>query len=204
MARRRRPRGLRRGAVAVRGGDDRPAAGPCLQTGVLAYMLQGREPRELIHEYYRLRRRTRDVTGSADAGAGSSPFDAGQVDDAFLDWYAARRDDVPGAVAEAAGTILTEWGPHESLDERSFCACSPHRIEMAAHLIREGYFADYANPALRLLPEWTEWCIEQSGLNGDTAARSRGAARSVASVLVDDEDDESAAEDDKAPFRRHE
>jgi hypothetical protein len=26
----------------------------------------------------------------------------------------------------------------------------------------------------------------------------------VASVLVDDEDDESAAEDDKAPFRRHE
>ena len=177
---------------------------PCLQTGVLANMLQGLEPRELIREYYRLRRRARDLTGSADAGEGSSPFDAGQVDDAFLDWYAARRDDVPEAVAEAAGTILTEWGPHESLDERSFCACSPHRIEMAAHLIREGYFADYANPALRLLPEWTEWCIEQSGLNGDTAARSRGAARSVASVLVDDEDDESAAEDDKAPFRRHE
>jgi hypothetical protein len=107
-------------------------------------------------------------------------------------------------VAEATGTILTEWGPHENLDERSFCACSPHRIEMAALLIREGYFADYANPALRLLPEWTEWCIEQSGLNGDTAARSREAAHSMASALVDDEDDEPAAEDDKAPFRRHE
>ena len=131
---------------------------PCLQTGVLADILQGREPRELIREYYRLRRRARDLTGSADAGAGSSPFDAGQVDDAFLDWYATRHDDVPEAVAEAAGTILTEWGPHENLDERSFCACSPHRIEMAARLIREGYFADYANPALRLLPEWTEWC----------------------------------------------
>lgn len=50
---------------------------PCLQTGVLADMLEGREPRELIHEYYRLRRRARDLTGSADAGAGSSPFDAG-------------------------------------------------------------------------------------------------------------------------------
>jgi hypothetical protein len=120
---------------------------PCLQTGVLADMLEGREPRELIREYYRLRRRARDLTGSADAGAGSSPFDAGHVHDAFLDWYAARHEDVPGAVAEATGTILGEWGPREHLDERSFYACSPHRIEMAAHLIREGYFAGYANPA---------------------------------------------------------
>ena len=177
---------------------------PCLQTGVLADMLQGLEPRELIREYYRLRRRARDLTGSADTGADSSPFDAGHLDDAFLGWYAARHDDVPEAVAEAAGTILSEWGPHENPDERSFYACSPHRIEMAAHLIREGCFADYANPALRLLPEWTEWCIEQSGLNGDAAARSRKAARSAASVLVDAEDDEPATEDDEAPFRRHE
>ena len=177
---------------------------PCLQTGVLADVLEGREPRELIREYYRLRRRARDLTGSADTGAVSSPFDAGHVDDAFLGWYATRHDDVPEAVTEATGTILGEWGPHESPDERSFYACSPHRIEMAAHLIREGYFADYANPALRLLPEWTQWCIEQSGLTGDAAAWSRKAARSAASVLVDDEDDEPAREDDEAPFRRHE
>jgi hypothetical protein len=174
-------------------------------------MLQGREPRELIREFYRLRRRARDLTGSADAGAGSSPFDAGHVHDAFLDWYAARHEDVPETVAEATGTILGEWGPREHLDERSFYACSPHRLEMAAHLIREGYFAGYANPALRLLPEWTQWCIEQLGLDGDAAARSRKAARSAASVLVDDEDDEPVAEDDEpvaeddeAPFRRRE
>ncbi len=177
---------------------------PCLQTGVLADVLEGREPRELIREYYRLRHRARDLTGSADAEVGSPPFDGGHVDDAFLDWYAARHEDVPEAVTAATGTILAEWGPHESPDERSFYACSPHRIEMAAHLIREGYFADYANPALRLLPEWTQWCIEQSGLTGDAAARSSEAARSAASVLVDGEDDESAPEDDEAPFRRHE
>ena len=177
---------------------------PCLQTGFLADVLEGREPRELIREYYRLRRRARDLTGSADTSAGSSVFDSGHVDDAFLDWYATRHDDVPEAVTEATGTILGEWGPRENPDERSFYACSPHRIEMAAHLIREGYFADYANPALRLLPEWTEWCIEQSGLNGDAAARSRKAARSAASVLVDAEDDKPAPEDDEAPFRRHE
>jgi hypothetical protein len=177
---------------------------PCLQTGVLANMLQGREPRELIREYYRLRRRARDLTVSADTGAGSSPFDAGHVHDAFLDWYATRHDDVPEAVAVATGTILGEWGPPEHPDEGSFYACSPHRIEMAAHLIREGYFADHANPALRLLPEWTEWCIGQSRLDGDAAARSRKASCSAASELTDDEDDEPAAEDDKAPFRRHE
>ena len=177
---------------------------PCLRTGPLADMLQGNEPRDLIREYYRLRRRARDLTGSADAAAGSSPFDAGHAPDAFLDWYATRHDDVPGAVTEATATIYEEWGPHEYADERSFYSCSPHRIEMAAHLIRGSYFADHANPALRLLPEWTQWCIERTGLDGDAAARSREAARSAASALVHDEDAEPAAEDDKPPFRRQE
>ncbi len=175
-----------------------------LQTGVLADMLQGHEPRELIREYYRHRRRARDLAVFADADAGSAPFDAGQAHDAFLDWHAARHDDLPAASAETAGTILAQWGPHEALDERSFYACSPHRIEMAAHLIRHGYLADDANLALRLLPEWTEWCIRQSGLDDDLAARSREAARSAASTLVGDEDEEPAADDDEAPFRRQE
>jgi hypothetical protein len=177
---------------------------PCLRTGPLAGMLQGNESRDLIREYYRLQRRARDLTGSADAAAGSSPFDAGHAPDAFLNWYATRHDDVPGAVTEATAIISEEWGPHEYPDERSFYACSPHRIEMAAHLIRGSYFADHANPALRLLPEWTQWCIERTGLDGDAAARSREAARSAASALVHDEDDEPTTEDDKAPFRRQE
>ena len=41
-------------------------------------------------------------------------------------------------------------------DQRLLYACSPHRIEMVAHLIRESYLSDDANRALRLLPEWTE------------------------------------------------
>ena len=177
---------------------------PCLRTGPLADMLHGNEPRDLIREYYRLRRRARDLTGSADPPAGSSPFDTGHAPDAFLNWYATRHDDVPAAVTQATATIRGEWGPHEYPDEHSFYACSPHRIEMTAHLIRESYFADHANPALRLLPEWTQWCIEQTGLDGDAAARSRQAARSAAAALVHDEDDGPAAEDDKAPFRRQE
>jgi hypothetical protein len=176
----------------------------CLTTGPMADIMQGNEPRDLIREHYRLRRRARDLTGSADATAGSSSFDADRVREAFADWYATRHDDDPGAVTETAGTIYEMWGPHSYPDERSFCACSPHRIEMAAHLIRESYSPEYANPALRLLPEWTEWCIARTGLGGDAAARSRAASRSAATALAHDEDDESAADDDEAPFRRHE
>jgi hypothetical protein len=176
---------------------------PCLRTGPLADMLQGNEPRELIREYYRLRRRARDLTGSADAAPGSSPFDAGHAPEEFRNWYAAQHDDIPGTVTEATATIHEEWGPHEYPDEQSFYACSPHRIEMAAHLIRESYVADHANSALRLLPEWTQWCIERTGLGGEPAARSRQAARLAASALVRNEDGEPTA-DDNAPFRRQE
>jgi hypothetical protein len=138
---------------------------PCLETGPLSDLLVGSETRELIREYYRLRRRARDL---------------------------------------AVGTLLQEWGPRKPPDERSFYACSPHRIEMTAHLIRDGYLAEYANAALRLLPPWTQWCIEQSGLTGDFAARSRGAALTEAAALVDEETDEPGAERDGTPFRRQE
>jgi len=176
----------------------------CLPTSALADVLEGSEPRELIREYYRLRRRARDLIGSAGAGADSLSFDVSRVDQVFLAWYAARHDDIAAkAAAEALGTLLEEWGPGKSPDERAFYACSPHRIEMAAHLLRDAYFPDYANAALRLLPEWTEWCIDQSGLDGDAAARSREAAHSAASELVDD-DAKRVTEDDTTPFRRPE
>jgi hypothetical protein len=119
-------------------------------------------------------------------------------------WYAERHDDAQKAAADVTGIILAEWGPGQSPDQRSFYACSPHRIEMTAHLIREGYFAEDANLALRLLPEWTEWCIEQSRLGDEAAVRSREAAYAAASTLVDEEDDNPAATDDGMPFRRHE
>ena len=101
-------------------------------------------------------------------------------------------------------TIVYEWGPQAHLGERSRYACSPHRIEMAARLIRDGYIPGYANAALRLLPEWTQWCIGQSGLNGDLAARSRAAALTEAAALVDEETNASATGRDEAPFRRQE
>ena len=181
----------------------------CLQTGPMSDMLEGSEPRELIREYYRLRRRARVLTGPARAAATSAATasydaDADQMCDTFLGWYTERHGDVPKDAAEAAGTILCEWGPQEPLEERSRYACSPHRIEMAAHLIRDGYFPEDANAALRLLPEWTQWCIGQSGLNGDFAARSRAAALTEAAALVEEETHGRVAERNEAPFRRQE
>jgi hypothetical protein len=174
---------------------------PCLETGPMSDMLQGSESRELIREYYRLRRRARDLVGaigSSDAHAGAAPLDTGSVLEAFMGWYAAQGGDVPAA--EDVGTILDVWGPPKSLDQRSVYACSPHRIEMSARLIRDGYHAEHANAALRVLPQWTQWCIEQGGLDGELAARSRGAALTEAAALVDEETDKRGAE----PFRRRE
>jgi hypothetical protein len=182
--------------------------GRCLDTGPLSQMLEGSEPRELIHEYYRLRRRARVLVASSSIGAASSDAfdadDAGQVREAFLAWYAAQHDGGSKDAAEAADTILYEWGPRKLPDESWFYACSPHRIEMTAHLIRDGYIADYANAALRLLPEWTQWCIERSGLTGDFAARSRDTAVAEAAALVDEEAGEGPDEREDEPFRRHE
>jgi hypothetical protein len=75
---------------------------------------------------------------------------------------------------------------------------------MAAHLIRDGYFPGAVNAALRLLPEWTQWCIEQSGLDADFAARSRAAVLTEAAALVDEEAHGPAVRQNEAPFRRQE
>jgi hypothetical protein len=166
----------------------------CLEAGPLAEMLQGGEPRELIREYYRLRRRARElveITGGDESDAFS--FDLAGERDAFLAWYAKQHDDVPDV--EDAGTIVSEWGPHNHAGERSLYGCSPHRIQMAAHLVRNGYREEHAEAALRLLPDWVEWCIERSGLDEAAAGRSREAARQA--VATD-------ADVDEEPFRRHE
>jgi hypothetical protein len=139
---------------------------PCLHTGPVAEMLEGAEARELIREYYRLRRRARALVRSAGVpatAASSDAHDPEPVLEAFLNWYAARHGDVPEDTADAVGTILYQWGPGPPPGERSRYASSPHRIEMTARLVRDGYLPDHANEALRLLPEWTQWCIEQSG-----------------------------------------
>jgi hypothetical protein len=175
-------------------------------------MMEGSEPRELIWEYYRHRRRAHvladaraaSATAASAAALSGGDDDLGPVNEAFLGWYSALHHDVPPDTAVDVGTILQEWGPRALPGKCSLYACSPHRIEMTARLIRDGYLPDHANAALRLLPEWTQWCIGQSGLTGDFAARSRAAALTEAAALVDEETRHPATEPNEPPFRRQE
>ena len=175
----------------------------CLAVGPVAEMLTGFEPRELIREYYRMRRRARVLTGFAYAETDSLGYDTGYAREAFLDWYETRHHDSSGAVSQPLDAILAEWA-YDSPDEHSFYACSPHRIEMTASQIRDGHDDDCAGPAVELLPEWTRWCVERSGLDGEAAARSLEAAQSAAAVLVGGARGGRADEDDEKPFRRDE
>jgi hypothetical protein len=183
---------------------------PCLESGPMPDMLQGYEPRELLREYYRLRQRARALVRPADAPAAGAAEASSDDDDfrpvreTFLAWYETRHDTVPPDAADTVDIILHEWGPSVQPGDRSSCACSPHRIEMAARLIRDIYLADYANAALRLLPEWTQWCIEQYGLSADLAARSRAAALTEAAALVDEKKNSPADQRTEPPFRRQE
>ncbi|MGH3165102.1 MAG: hypothetical protein ACRDN0_04295 [Trebonia sp.] len=181
---------------------------PCLQTGPLSGMLQGTEPRELIREFYRMRRRARALAWpAADSGGDPfdvEPFDGGVAAEAFREWYMARHDSVPPDFAETVGTIVNEWIPGKTVDDRDFYASSPHRIEMTAHLLREGYIAEYANESLAVLPEWTEWCLAQSDPGADFAARALETARAEAAVLVTGGAHSPENPDDRTPFRRRE
>lgn len=93
--------------------------------------------------------------------------------------------------------------PRDYPDEYAFYACSPHRLEMTAHLTRHGYAPAIAGEVLLLLPEWTQWCLSQGGVDGEFAGRSLETARAMAS-LAGSEVVMGANPEDEAPFRRQE
>jgi hypothetical protein len=198
---------------------------PCLRTGAMSDMLQGLEPRELICEFYRMRRRARALVWSAGAPAAASNDHSSDTDtstdtstdtdtststradtraEAFLEWYTERHGTLPTDFPETLGTLISEWGPGGSTDDRSFYACSPHRIEMTAHLLRDGYLAEHANEALAVLPDWTQWCLTQSDPGPELAARALDTANTEAAELVTDDERTPDDPDEKAPFRRGE
>jgi hypothetical protein len=201
--------------------------GPCLHTGPFANMLQGNEPRELIRELYRMRRRARVLSeasfgtpgeaadGAADGAPASADKAAGDVEQfgrpaaadahkAFRAWYRERHPGAPKGISAAAETIMAEWGAGRPVDERSFFSCSPFRVAMTAYLIGESYEPAYANRAIRLLPEWAEWCAQRSGIPDDLAAPSIAAARTAADALDKQAAEEQPDPADTTPFRHHE
>jgi hypothetical protein len=212
-----------RGAVGVATGSELSPGdpglvarllGPCLQTGVLSDILQGDEPRELIRELYRMRRRARALAAALPGAAEGTPVNAdkgaGDVDQfgqprdalkAFRGWYRARHPSAPKGIAD---TVIAKWGPGHPLDERAFYACSPFRVAMTAHMIGVEYEPAFASRAIRLLPEWTQWCAQQSGIPENLAEPSVAIARNVADALDKQDAEELANPMDTTPFRHQE
>jgi hypothetical protein len=57
---------------------------------------------------------------------------------------------------------------------------------------------------LRSLPEWTEWCAQQSGISASLAAPSIAAARSTADALDKQDPEDLPDPADTTPFRHQE
>jgi hypothetical protein len=174
----------------------------CLRTGPNANLVDGYEPRELVRELYRMRQRARALAWRAGFSAGDV-YDYTPDYHAFQGWYGGRHDGVPSDFGDIVATIISNWGPLEHPDAGSFYACSPHRIQVAAILLRDQYAPELANEMLAVLPEWVEWCLSRVSLDEAFAALSRAAVRAEAAALASD-DAPRAEPEDEGPFRRQE
>jgi hypothetical protein len=190
---------------------------PALALGTIFEMMHGDEPRELMREYFRLDHRASvlaeyvedrlpepaETEGDEDE---SEPPEAEDAAELFLAWYA-ERDPASAQdqerLATAVEAIIVDWGPFLSPDKELFYACSPHRIETAGALIRDEYEPSYANAALRLLPDWTQWVLSRRPIDPEAAKRSLEAARAQEATLID-ENYVADPEKERNPFARQE
>lgn len=162
----------------------------CLTSNVMMGIPQGDEPEELLREYYRYHRRAQALDAAGLASDESSRDGlprahgdlARRIRNEFRKWHAERHGKRVAEVSQAAETIIDVWGPRGMLGGDLFYGCSPHRVEYTAHLISDGYLEDYAVRALRVLPDWVQWCAERSGLSDEAARRPLAVARTAAEV----------------------
>lgn len=182
----------------------------CVESGPRPDMIDGSEQRALIREFWRLRQRARALAWGEGHAIDEVPV-LGQTYDytpdyhRFQAWYAEQHPDVPEDLGQDLVSVVDNWGPRGQPDAASFHACSPHRIQVASTLIRDLFIPEYANAALRLLPDWTRWCLTQGGLSPDSvfAARALRAARGEAGNPVTDDRRNTPNPDDKS-FRQTE
>ena len=169
----------------------------------------GDEPAEFFREIPRLFRRAAavaDSLGQILPRKRSSRLADGRdaAIENFLDWQAGHAwnsPDARDAAEEGLELILAEWGPDVPPDERVFYACSPHRIETCASLLRDLYEPDWVNKALQLLPYWVQWCAARTALDAECADRALTAAHAEAAAHAGEQHGPAKRE---APFRRPE
>jgi hypothetical protein len=154
----------------------------------------GDEPAQFFREIPRLSRRAAALTDSFDPPrpgqrSGGQADDRDAAIDDFLDQQTGHAWNAPGdreEAEEALELILSEWGPDVPADEGAFYACSPHRIESTAAILRDSYDPDSVNQALLLLPDWVQWCARRTKLGTEFADRALSAARVEAATPAGD------------------
>jgi hypothetical protein len=191
---------------------------PALALGTIWETVEGDEPLELMREYFRLSHRAYllaeyladnfpETMEEEPPGDEEEDAEEPAMEDtmqSFLDWHTKRNNasvKSRNLTAQALEVLIDAWNPFMSPDKAMFYACSPHRIEGTGGMIRDDYDPDYANAALRLLPEWVQWCAERSGLDAESTARSLEAARAQAAIVVDEN---YAPGPERDPFARRE
>lgn len=165
---------------------------PALVPSMQADSVIGGEPAEYFREFSRLARRAAALAAflgrrlpkgrSADL---AEARDAAVED--FLDQHAGHAWNAPGdraAAEDSLDLLLAEWGPDLPADERAFFACSPHRIETCAAILRDSYDPEPVSEALALLPDWVQWCARRTELDGEFADRALAAARAEAATTA--------------------
>jgi hypothetical protein len=182
---------------------------PALDYSLQAESVLGDEPAEFFREVPRLFRRAAVLAASLgrllprQQSGGLADARDGAIEE-FLDWQAGHAWNSPGARAaaeDALDLILAEWGPDAPPDERAFYACSPHKIEACAAVLRDTYEPGPVNQALLLLPDWVQWCARKTELGAEFADRALAAARAEAATPASEH---QVIVERAVPFRRPE
>lgn len=75
---------------------------------------------------------------------------------------------------------------------------------MREEMIGVEYEPAFASRAIRLLPEWTQWCAQQSGIPENLAEPSVAIARAAADALDKQDAEKLADPTDTTSFRHRE
>jgi hypothetical protein len=146
----------------------------------------GGESRRRMDNYYRAPRRGDDLAAALAAAGRPLPAETRWLRDIrrgvpaepfiadFRAWCAADGQAVPDG--DAVRALAEEW--LEGTLEETRLSCSPHRIRALQSRIGIEWPRDPLTELVAaLLPEWTRWCAQRTGLDPELAARSVAAAR---------------------------
>lgn len=144
-------------------------------------ILIGSEPRAVMDNWFRARRRIHDLAEVLGKRGTPLPetkslfrgIDTTPMEEAFTGWYERRHGTAPDP--EVVGAVAEEW--LEGTLPGTWHATSPHRAEYQLSLISDWIPGHPVTAAAKaLLPEWVRWNGEQAGLAEHLIDRAAAAA----------------------------